>query len=131
VTLLVAGLIMCGCDYAEVKGLNADAIVQTVPAMIQHNVAVRTAMEAAWRGDADAVADLRLHLFKLVHATAAVMKDIPRMRKKTIENLQTPDKEQILRAAWCCAYWSGNELTTNLDRFGFKLSGPIFTSSDM
>ena len=120
ITVLVAGWILAGCDYAEIVGLNAAMVMNALPGILQHSPELVDVMRAAFERDREA-----LHygvprvLRHIVSVCRRNYERAPRARKQTLLQLESYDDVQLRRAAWCTAYWSGWEVQDDLHEFGF------------
>jgi hypothetical protein len=123
ITLLCAGWILAGCDYTEIKGLNAAMVLDVLPGVARMDPSLMNAAAGAWKGDPTAVKKLARSLGRLVRICAASYGAQPGARKATIAKLESTDLLEVplLRGAWTIAYWCGKELA-NVREFGFCLA---------
>ena len=120
ISFLTTGWALAGSDFTEVKGLRADVVLDTVPALMANQPKTLALMSAAWDGDRDAVLKMRTALRRLMDKCAAWMSETPGFQKRTIELVRSSDNAPLLRGAWVAAYWSGREFKENLEDFGFR-----------
>tara|TARA_X000001036_G_scaffold339278_1_gene318375 strand:- start:1457 stop:2860 length:1404 start_codon:yes stop_codon:yes gene_type:complete len=123
VTLLVAGWILAGSDYANIRSLNAAMVTEALPGLLRYSEDDLGPMEAAWRRDVSALQyRVPSALAHLVELCARNYEGADRVHKATLAGLRSYDDVQLRRAAWCCAYWSGWEIREDLHEFGFYLA---------
>ena len=118
-TLMVAGWIVSGCDYSDVKGMNAALVFEILPSMVNAMPETLSMMQKAWEGDRQQVLSLTLAIQRICHLAARAYGDRPRAKKAVVEDLLHVDQEPLRRGAWTLAYWCKNEQKGDLSDFGF------------
>jgi hypothetical protein len=117
--LMVAGWAISGCDFADVKGLNAAMIFEVLPSMVKTMPETMELLQSAWSGDRHQVLRIALALKRLVLLAAGSYGERPNHRKATVQDLLHVDLAPLKRGAWTVSYWSGNEMRGNLADFAF------------
>tara|TARA_Y100000768_G_scaffold255360_1_gene194070 strand:- start:9816 stop:11237 length:1422 start_codon:yes stop_codon:yes gene_type:complete len=123
IALMVSGWALSGCDFTEVKGLNAKLIFDALPSFVKTAPKHLALMEHAWSGNREDIKAMVPALKRLVLLCAGNYSDQPRSRKATAQSLRDVGEGNaltpLLRAAWVTSYWSNNEQRGDLSDFGF------------
>ena len=112
--MLAVGFGACGCDFVELAGLRADAVLDSMRAAMRR-IDVPS-VGAAWDGDAEALGRLDAPIRALLDATADRL-EATKKSKKHIETIRDPPDLVLRKLKWLAAYWHGHEMDAT--RFGF------------
>lgn len=122
ITFLVAGWALAGCDFVELKGLRADVVLDSLPALMTKHPEVLARMSAAWGHDREAAVEMTRALAHLLNRCSGWMHGLRGIKMDAVQRVAQAEQEEpdvLLRAAWTVCYWSGTEWRGPLDDFGF------------
>lgn len=123
IALLMGGLILCGCDYVEVKGMKVEHVFAAVPRLLGGAQRTVDSIQDLWSGDTAQTKSVVLVLRNLVDLCADSVENTPRSRKTTVQQMRSSEQALLMRAVWVLAYWNEHEFE-NVAEFGFNvLSG--------
>lgn len=124
-TLIVAGWGLCGCDFVEVKGMQAEMVFNAMPSLLCDRSDLVDSMQVAWcrdlQPDPSTFNLMASKIRKLTETCGNHMRGTRRVRNETITRLLNVDERLIRRACWLASYWSGVEHKEKLELFGFDI----------
>lgn len=140
VALTAMGIAACGCDFnktCKIKSLRASEMLCAIATIIQNEPTVLPSMCGAWSGSTKktrkTVKSLErvMHCYGLglsnrVHAVPTYLLSehydgsVTKVRQKHALDVQSPELNPLLRAAWTVAYWHQHEFT-ELHNFGWPV----------
>ena len=124
-TLIVTGWGLCGCDFVEVKGMQAEMVFNAIKSVLYDRSDLVESMKAAWcteiQPNYTTFEMMANKIRKLTETCGNDMRGARRARNETITRLLNVDEALIRRACWLGAYWSGVEHKDNMTQFGFDI----------
>jgi hypothetical protein len=117
--LMCAGWALCGCDFVDLPGMNADLVLSVLPSLLKTAPELLDLMEHTWSGDREGALSVTQALRRLVLMCAGELSERPRARKTTVEKMRNHDSSVLQRAAWVSAYWTHREFSGAMHEFGF------------
>ena len=119
-TLLVAGIILCGTDFVELKGTRVDLMMAVCRDLCRDasRRSLLLAMSAAASGDEGQLLKMAPTLQELLAGLHGRLAKVPRVRKTSLASVQNYDRDVVLKTLWNLAYWNRHEMT-DLQKWGF------------
>jgi hypothetical protein len=118
-TLMVAGWAMCGCDFVELKGMRSDVVFDAIPEIVKTRTDSVEKMKHAWTGQRADLPETHLPMKELLIACASRLMDIPRISKKNIPSIRSPNEMVLRQTSWLASYWNGVEHSGSMEDFGY------------
>lgn len=118
----VAGAVLCGCDFVQLKGSNFPHVLEALPSFVRNEPRALQLLESALKEDEDVALGSTQAVKTLCCSVGECMVNTPRYGRQAL--LVREAEEDVLRkTVWTLAYWSGLERTAD-ERWGFlTLSG--------
>lgn len=119
ITLMVAGWAMCGCDFVELKGMRSDVVFESMPEMVKSRTESVEKMRNAWTGRREDLPETYVPMKELLILCAGRLMEIPRINKKNVPNIRSPNEMVLKQTSWLSSYWNGVEHRGNMEEFGY------------
>jgi hypothetical protein len=117
--LLAAALALCGCDFCKLRGLRSDFAIAAVGELVRKKP--HLVQSARFLASADAN-EAKRALPAIEAFVDNYANSVPHGRLRASANkVALYTKEDLLKALWTAAYWSGNEFH-DVEAFGFVLT---------
>lgn len=113
-SLVAAGWALAGCDFAKLKGFNAEMVMEVVPAMVRNLFQYVKSMRFTWQSDDRQLAASAAEALHKMVAMAETDRS-----KSVVSKLRSKSHDDLLKAIWTVCYWNRCEFRGRLDEFGF------------